>query len=132
MTRGRALASLAGVAAILGAAALVPLPRAAESPGLCLFHAVTGLRCPGCGLTRGLIFLVQGDVRTATLFHPLVGLALAGLVAAGAWLALEAAGRRPALPALPPPAENGLLALVAAAFVASWVLRAAGVFASLA
>ena len=132
MTRGRALAALAGVGGILAAAALVPRSLAAGASPLCLFHALTGLRCPGCGLARGLTFLVQGDVRTATLFHPLVGLALAGLVAAGARLAFQAAGRRRPLPALSRPAERGLLVLVAAAFVAAWALRAAGVFSSLA
>ena len=31
----------------------------------CLFRAVTGLRCPGCGITHCLIALMHGDLREA-------------------------------------------------------------------
>jgi hypothetical protein len=39
---------------------------------LCAFHAATGLPCPGCGLTRGLSALSQGDFSTALAMHPFV------------------------------------------------------------
>lgn len=39
---------------------------------LCAFHAATGLPCPGCGLTRGLSALSQGDLSTALAMHPFV------------------------------------------------------------
>lgn len=39
---------------------------------LCLFHASTGLPCPGCGLTRGLSALSQGDFSTALAMNPFV------------------------------------------------------------
>jgi hypothetical protein len=39
---------------------------------LCFFHASTGLPCPGCGLTRGLSALSQGDFSTALAMHPFV------------------------------------------------------------
>lgn len=32
---------------------------------VCPFHKVTGLWCPGCGLTRAMTQLVQGDVAAA-------------------------------------------------------------------
>lgn len=35
----------------------------------CPFHALTGLNCPGCGLTRGFHALFQGDVLTALHFN---------------------------------------------------------------
>lgn len=31
----------------------------------CVFHLVTGLKCPGCGVTRMCIALMHLDVRTA-------------------------------------------------------------------
>ena len=35
----------------------------------CPFFKVTGLPCPGCGLTRACLLLVQGDVQAAMKFH---------------------------------------------------------------
>ncbi len=38
----------------------------------CPFHALTGLNCPGCGLTRGFHAFFQGDVLTALHFNALL------------------------------------------------------------
>lgn len=38
----------------------------------CPFHALTGLNCPGCGLTRGFHALFHGDVLTALRFNALL------------------------------------------------------------
>jgi len=35
----------------------------------CPFFKVTGLPCPGCGLTRACLLLLQGDVHAAMKFH---------------------------------------------------------------
>jgi hypothetical protein len=37
---------------------------------LCPLHAATGLPCPGCGITRGISALAQGDVELAVGANP--------------------------------------------------------------
>jgi hypothetical protein len=34
-------------------------------PPLCAFRLVTGRRCPGCGMTRGFLYMFRGDLRSA-------------------------------------------------------------------
>ena len=69
---------------MVGAAALVaandPAAPGSRFPS-CTFRQLTGLWCPGCGLTRGTHHLLNGDLGAAVasnVFTPLVALALAG------------------------------------------------------
>ena len=39
---------------------------------VCPFHAMTGLNCPGCGATRGMHALLNGDVLTALHFNAML------------------------------------------------------------
>lgn len=48
-------------------------------PGLCTFKRVTGLDCPGCGLTRSFISLGHGDLARAWAYNP-AGLLLYAVV----------------------------------------------------
>lgn len=70
------LALAAATAALCGAAVL----RAMDAHGLglppCAFHAITGLHCPGCGLTRALHALAHGDLARAWSMNPLAMVAL--------------------------------------------------------
>jgi hypothetical protein len=34
-------------------------------PPLCAFRLVTGRRCPGCGMTRGFLYMFRGDLVNA-------------------------------------------------------------------
>lgn len=38
----------------------------------CMFHAITGFYCPGCGGTRAIFALVRGKFLTSLYYHPLV------------------------------------------------------------
>ncbi|RKU30459.1 hypothetical protein C6499_06235 [Candidatus Poribacteria bacterium] len=48
----------------------------------CIFHSVTDIPCPGCGMTRACVALVQGKFSVAWSYHPfsffIIGLAIAG------------------------------------------------------
>ena len=74
-------------AAVLVAASL--LPTGWESPvPLCLVKALTGLDCPGCGMTRAFLFIGHGRLADAVAMHPasipayliVAGLAVTGIV----------------------------------------------------
>lgn len=40
----------------------------------CPFHAITGMNCPGCGMTRGFNALFHGDILSAIQFNALLPL----------------------------------------------------------
>ncbi len=84
------------VVAALSAAALLAPGAAVEwverlSPG-CIFHRLTGISCPGCGGTRALQSLLQGDWKQALSYNlflwPTLGL-LAFEYARSWWLLLH-------------------------------------------
>jgi hypothetical protein len=51
----------------------------------CMFHQLTGLNCPGCGLTRALHELLRGHLAAAFRDHALLVLSLPWL----GWLAVR-------------------------------------------
>lgn len=69
-TTERILAATGIVTATAGAFAVAYFnPTDAGFFPVCPFHALTGLNCPGCGLTRGFHALLNGDVTTALHFN---------------------------------------------------------------
>lgn len=90
---------------------------------LCLFQRVTGRPCPGCGMTRSMLRLSQGDVVESLRLHPL------GVVLAALWLATAAGtavglvrGGDPVARFLDRRGVTVVVSLVVL-FVVSWVLR---------
>jgi len=61
-------------AAALGALAVVLLAAALPSQGagvqICFFRYLTGLPCPGCGLTRSFSCILHGDFARGYAYHP--------------------------------------------------------------
>lgn len=57
----QALIAALGVHSVLSLLKLPSLP--------CAFFRLTGLPCPGCGLTRACLLLVQGDLRASFNYH---------------------------------------------------------------
>lgn len=89
------LLAVAALSAIAVAGGVVLWQFDPSAPGSffppCLFHELTGLQCPGCGLTRMLHALVHGDIRRAASMNLMV---LASLPALGAISLNEATHRR--------------------------------------
>ena len=86
----------------------------------CPLRSATGIPCLGCGLTRALYRLAQGDVTGALHANPLGALVFVGLLLWAFWTLLRAVFPLPELPAtlggararaLAPAALGGLLAL---------------------
>lgn len=80
-------ASAIGIVAVVGLSGLLffvvgvdLLDHAAHLPG-CLFRALTGIDCPGCGMTRAFLLLGQLRISEALRLHPLAPALLALIVA---------------------------------------------------
>lgn len=73
MRRDRAIVLAAGLFVML-AGSLILLVAGPSGGGWfpgCLFHRLTGLHCPGCGMTRAVHAMLHGDVSAAFRLNPL-------------------------------------------------------------
>ena len=96
-------ASLALMGLIAGSA--VPLEWLTSGPALCPFKLLTGLPCPGCGLTRSAVALLHGDPTASVFYHPLgaplvIAAVLIGVVDAWVWWRRRRPGEAPTSPFL--------------------------------
>ena len=67
-------------AVLILSAAWFYYPYCQTGPTLCIWKKLLGIACPGCGLTRGVCFLVHGKWAEAIRFNPLSLLAVGILV----------------------------------------------------
>jgi len=110
----------AGITILGAGAALVAYfnPTTAGFFPVCPLFALTGIHCPGCGLTRGFHALFHGDFLTALGFNALlpVFILLFGFVFISLVL-IVVRGRGLSWRIFPPSATYGFLILAAAFFV---------------
>ena len=110
-----------GTAALL-VAALVSPDHVEDGPVLCPFRRITGLPCPGCGLTRSWVYAVHGRWTDSALAHPF------GLLTIAVVLSLVALSIRARVVGLPRPSLQRLVhrrpvQVVLAAWLAFAVVR---------
>ncbi|MGH8926067.1 MAG: DUF2752 domain-containing protein [Acidimicrobiia bacterium] len=92
----------------------------AEIPTLCPFALITGMACPGCGMTRAITHLCRAEWSAAWALHPLAPFLV--LAVGGAlmwWLAARKLGWRPIGRQLADASLRGTALL----FLAVWVIR---------
>jgi hypothetical protein len=118
--RRRRLVALGGVVLLLVVVRLAGPPVAAflhAHKGFlppCLLHATTGMHCPGCGSTRAVLALLEGEWVRAARNNVLLACAFPFLVG---WGVLRLTGRtlRPAKP--------WFIIALAGLVVTYWILR---------
>ena len=84
---------------------------------LCPFRRITGMPCPTCGMTRGVLALGRGDLLGALNFNPM---AIAALLLGAGWAVLRLIlGRQPRL-RLSKTVRRIALATLTFLFLANW------------
>lgn len=111
-----AFAALVALSVLVGTGA-VTLARMEASLPLCLFRAVTGVPCPGCGMAHALIHALNFDVVASFNAHPL-GLPL---LAAWVWRLARALRVAPPQPRLSPAPAAAILGVIAFVYASRFV-----------
>jgi Protein of unknown function (DUF2752) len=55
---------------------LIPTSWLEKHPPICLYSAVFGVRCPGCGMSRAMSCAVHGNLKKALHYNKLVVIVL--------------------------------------------------------
>ena len=119
--RGKAGRWIAGGVALAGCVAVGVIdPNTTKIFPACAFKATTGLDCPGCGMTRGLHSLLNGDI-TRALSHNILLVAI--LATTVVWFGWNAIARRTGRRELHFEFKRNAWIAIGLAVVAFWVLR---------
>ena len=93
-----------------------------DGPTICPMALLTGVACPGCGMSRALAWLLRGDLERSMGYHPLAPLVLAVGLFALVWaLGRRVRGWRAPRKSL----LNGGLMVLAALLMTVWITRLA-------
>jgi len=105
------------------AASFVYYPYCLDGPVICPIRLITGVPCPGCGLTRAFCFMTHGHFREAMSFNALAPLVLAYMAFLWGYKVIETV--RGAAPKLPVYTIGGTACTTVVAF---WIARLAFFF----
>ncbi len=108
------------MAPFLGVAALLAMNPTDSGPTICPIALVTGVACPGCGMTRAASALIRGDLPLALTYHPLIPLIAVLAIVGWSWSLLHRAGRAGPIPSR---LLNVVLIGTGISLVAVWILR---------
>jgi hypothetical protein len=107
-------------AAALAIACIVSPAEVESGPTVCPFRLMTGLPCPGCGLTRSWVFIAHGDYGAAARANPFGYVTMSAAVALIALVAVALVRGRPVRSLSPVVRSRPFLAVLAV-----WLLFAA-------
>lgn len=110
-------------APFLGVAALLAMSPTESGPTICPIALLTGVACPGCGMTRAASALLHGNVDLALQYHPLIPLIAVLAIAGWSWSLLRRTGR---VQPMPTRLVNLVLIGTGISLLAVWILRFAG------
>lgn len=54
---------------LLLALLIIPPTFFENAPGICMYHRMTGKKCPACGLTRACSLLMHGEYENSMSYH---------------------------------------------------------------
>ena len=101
-------------------AAMIAVSPSDDGPTVCGFALLTGMACPGCGMTRAASHLLRGNFDLAFTYHPLVLIVALQLMGGWVWFLLRQSGKVK-------PMSNRTLNIVligtGVALLAVWALR---------
>jgi hypothetical protein len=64
---------------------------------LCVFKNVTGIPCPSCGVTRSILYLLQGEFLCGLYLNPIGLLGLIALIVMPCWMLVDAINKKSSL-----------------------------------
>ncbi len=111
--------------ALVGATGLhVALVSLSLPSWACPFFQLTGIPCPGCGLSRATVLLLKGDLAGSFRFHAFAPLFLIAIVALILSVLLPKSIIQPAIArAELTERKTGLTALILAGLILYWLAR---------
>jgi len=90
----------------------------------CPFFRVTGIPCPGCGMTRAVIRLLKGDLQASLRFHAFAPIVLLGAVALILVLLLPRSITQPAISTLDRlEQQTGFTVVILVGLILYWLAR---------